>query len=126
MKRISLILLPTIIIGFATSGCFYDKESDLYQQALCDTTTVTYICTIKPIISTSCSYAGCHDGSRSNGGGINLTNYAGLHEKVMDNSLLGAIQHEQGYVKMPQDNGKLPECQISQIRTWVILGAPDN
>jgi hypothetical protein len=124
MKRIGLLLIPTII-GIGTSGCFNDKESNLYGQ-VCDSSAVTYNGTIRPILTTSCSYGGCHDGKSYNGGGIDLTSHAGVLAKVQDNSLLPAIQHQSGYSAMPKDNGKLPDCQISQIRTWVLIGAPNN
>jgi hypothetical protein len=125
MKRICLLLLPAIV-ALSASGCYYDKESDLYDTGLCDTSAVKFSTTIQPILNTHCAYVGCHTGSAYTGGGIDLSTYAGVKKKISDNALLGAIQHDAGYEPMPKNSGKLPECQISLIRTWAIAGAPNN
>ena len=92
-------------------------------SGICDTSNVTWSNTIRPIIQNKCQ--GCHQGG-SPGGGYDLSNYAGVSGAAFDGSLLGSIQHQTGWVAMPQNSNKLPDCDIAKIRIWVDAGAPNN
>lgn len=94
----------------------------------CDTTSVTYNGTIKPLLQNSCTR--CHNAS-SAGGGYNLTNYAdasgnkGVQSSALDTSLSRSVNHT-GSFPMPKGGAKLPQCKLDQIRIWVAAGAPNN
>ncbi len=108
-----------------TSGCYWDKSSELYPQAQCDTSSLKWSTAIQPIIQQQCAFSGCHSAASARGG-IDLSNYDGVRTIALDGSLVGSIEHRSNYTPMPFQNTKLPECQISQIRGWVAAGALNN
>lgn len=89
----------------------------------CNTTSVTYSQTILPIINASCK--GCHSGT-SPDGGISYTNYTEIKESALSGSLMGVVNHANGYVAMPYNQSKLSDCKIEQLTIWVNAGAPNN
>lgn len=89
----------------------------------CNTTSVTYSQTILPIINASCK--GCHSGT-SPDGGISYTNYTEIKESALSGSLMGVVNHANGYVAMPYNQTKLSDCKIEQLTIWVNAGAPNN
>ena len=88
----------------------------------CDTSNVTFSGTIFPVIQANC--LGCHSGSVLSGG-VNLSNYDGVFNVVIDGRLYGAVNHLSGYTAMPL-GGQLSDCEISQINFWINDGAPNN
>ncbi len=88
----------------------------------CDPTQFTYGTIIKPLINTYC--VGCHKPG-SLGGNIDLSTYSATKIQVTNGNLIGSITHATGYVSMPQ-GGKLTDCQIDQVKSWVSAGAPNN
>lgn len=123
MKSILLSLAGILLL--ALTGCYYDKESELYPAPVCETTDIKYSTVIKPILSANCATPSCH-GSSNPGGGYDLTTYNGVKVVVDNGELMGSITHASGYVAMPKDGPKLPDCQITQITTWVNAGALNN
>jgi len=106
------------------SSCYYDKEDDLYPQtAACDTTNVTFTNNVFPIINSNCT--ACHSGAAPSGN-IRLENYNDISTAANNGSLLGVIRHESGWSPMPKGGGKLNDCDIAEIETWVNQGTPNN
>ena len=97
-------------------------KNEICGTNTCDTTSVTYSATISPIISSNCQ--GCHNASLASGG-YNFTSHAGLAVAANNGKLVGAVSHAAGFKPMPQ-GGKLTDCQITQIKKWVKLGALNN
>lgn len=91
-------------------------------NCFCDTTTYTFNTVINPILLNSC--VGCHKPG-SLGGNIDLSTYAKVKIQADNGKLLGSVTHTAGYSPMPQ-GGKLPDCEITQIKKWIEAGAPDN
>jgi hypothetical protein len=91
----------------------------------CDTTNVTWLQTIRPLIQNKCQ--GCHS-SPNPGGGVDLTTHGGVQTVALNGRLMGSLDHLAGYSPMPQNvnNVKLPDCELEQIRHWVNQGAPNN
>ena len=118
------IFLP-LVLAVALCGCYNDNSEDLYPASLCNTTTVTYSATIKPIVTANCAISGCHTGSFP-ANGIELDDYAGLKSIANSGQLLGTINHQSGYSAMPQNLPQLPQCSLDQIAKWVADGALDN
>lgn len=123
MKIIFPLLALTLSLG--AGGCYWDKASELYPQAQCDTTSLKWSTTIQPIIQGQCALSGCHSAASASGG-IDLSTYAGVKSIAQDGSLVGSIEHQGNYTPMPYQTVQLPDCQISQIRGWVASGAPNN
>lgn len=120
----------TILILFIlfTTGCYYDNEEKLYSEVSnsCNLENVTYTATTKPILQASC-YS-CHSNSKASnsGGGVKLENYADVKIYVNNGKLMGSIRHEKGYIAMPDGGGKLTDCEISQLQTWIDNGTLNN
>lgn len=80
MNKIKIIVI--VILGLNFSACYYDKEETLYPNnfvKLSDTSTVSYISLVKPLIDSKCATSGCHDASAS--GNVKLTNYTEVFAK---------------------------------------------
>ncbi len=120
-----IFTLAICCIMLCVSGCYWDKSSELYPVAQCDTSSLKWSTTIQPIMQQQCAYAGCHSAASARGG-INLSTYAGVRDIAQDGSLVGSIEHSGAYTPMPYQTTKLPDCQIAQIRGWVAAGALNN
>ena len=97
---------------------------NLFCEADCDTTNVTFSGVIWPeIIQKSCT--GCHSGASPNGG-VSLENYEDVVAVAQSGQLLGVIEHQAGYPPMPQNGPQLSDCKITQIRKWIDDGTPNN
>ena len=123
ITKISLILLIAFV-----SGCYYDTEEKLYPQvsSSCDLSNVTFATTVKPILQASC--LSCHSYSKAanSGGGIKLENYADVLISANNGKLMGTINHTLGFQAMPQGGGKLTDCEISKLQTWIDNGKLNN
>jgi cytochrome c5 len=91
-------------------------------NCVCDPTAFTYAAIIQPILLNSC--VGCHKAS-SLGGNIDLSSYANVIAQVANGKLVGSVTHTTGFSAMPK-GGKLPDCQILQIKSWIAAGATNN
>lgn len=89
----------------------------------CDTAEVGFNKTIVPILNTYCN--GCHAGNQPQGG-VNYNSYSGVKQTVTDNTLLGSIRRQSGYIFMPKNGNPLPACQVLQIEKWISEGAKNN
>jgi uncharacterized membrane protein len=110
------------------TGCYYDSEEALYPtiSTTCDLTNVTFSASVKPILQASC--LSCHSNAKAagSGGGIKLENYADVVTSANSGRLMGAVNHSSGYSAMPQNGGKLTNCEISQLQKWIDNGKLNN
>ena len=103
------------------SSCEWNNEEDLYPVVTgCDTTNITYSGTVAVILDGNC--VSCHNSSFGQGGVV-VDNYDDLKVVVDNGRFWGAINHEEGYLPMPQNLPKLNECDLKKIRTWIDEGA---
>jgi hypothetical protein len=126
MKTKDLFMMGILLQGFfLVTGCVWDNEEELYPEtAICDTTSVSYSKDIVPILSNNC-YS-CHSdlNAFSFGGGIGFEdhqNVAGYAERI-----IGAINHDKGFVPMPQNGEKLDSCSINLFEAWTNSDTPLN
>lgn len=84
---------------------------------------VSFGTTIFPIVKRQCS--GCHT-ARSAGGGYSFDTYSEIMRSVNNRSFVGSIKHQSGFVPMPYNAGKITDCEISYIDTWIAEGAQNN
>ena len=126
MKKLSLIFF--IVFITTITGCYYDSEEALYPQVstTCDLTNVTFATTVKPILQASCLSCHSNSSAASSGAGIKLENYSDVLITVNNGQLMGAIKHTSGYAAMPQGGGKLTDCEISKLQTWIDNGKLNN
>jgi len=89
----------------------------------CDSTIFSFSGAIQPMINKYCK--GCHNSTLSSGG-YNFETHSGVLTAVASNRILGALNHEPGYVSMPRGGTKLSDCEISQFRKWIDNGALNN
>ncbi len=124
MKNLFRIFAAMFIFSFFLTGCYYDKENELYPTAEnCDTTGVmTYSGQIAPIMTGNCNV--CHSGANPSGGVVTST-YDGLKVVALDGRLSAAVNWT-GPVQMPQGTDKLSACNLAKINKWVVAGAPNN
>lgn len=122
------------VAGIFLIGCANDKPEVMPKDntpPTCDTVSVTYSLTVKPIIQAACLDAGCHCPTCPQPGGFaNWNTYSGLFEYAGDSlrklMLLQKIKHEGSAPYMPLDAAKLSDCEIAKIQQWINLGAPNN
>src|SRR5258706_7084956 len=107
MERLMIkILLISVVVA---SGCYYDSAENLYPSTNCITTNMSLQTDIIPILQTNCYI--CHSTAVHNGD-ISLEGYSELIKQVHNGKLLGAINHEAGFVPMPQNAPKMGTCEI--------------
>lgn len=120
MKHTFLYSLLFLGISVSFSSCYYDVESELYPATTisgCDTTAVTYVSTIEPIITSKCAISGCHvTGAQS----PDLSNYTGLKGSI-DRVNVRAITEK----TMPP-SGPLSPCNVLELQAWINRGAVNN
>ena len=120
------VLRSILVIGlFAmviASGCYYDNVDELYPDG-CRTANMSYTDDIVPILQGNC--LSCHN-SMSEQGGVNLQDYENVLIYVEDGSLIGSVNHDEGYEPMPQTGSKISNCSIAKLEAWVEQGAINN
>jgi hypothetical protein len=89
----------------------------------CDTNDYSYSSRIKPLMTNWC--VGCHN-SGSASGGYDLSSYNGVSASIVNNRLLGSLNHSAGFAAMPQNGGKLTDCDIKAVTKWINTGYPNN
>ena len=104
-------------------SCTYDKEM-LVQPATCpDTVNVSFAAKVRPLLQANCF--SCH-GNGSSHGGISLDTYEQVKQVAISGRLVGSISHSSGFAPMPQGAGKLNDCNIIAVSTWVREGIQNN
>jgi len=108
------IFIAIALAGF-TSSCYYDTRENLNPQLpsndttlACDTTDVTYIKDIQPILGSSCT--GCHGNGNSTGVTLNSSANAKKNiDKIISTTSSGS---------MPKYSTKLSDCKINKFKAW--------
>ncbi|GAB4293341.1 MAG: hypothetical protein Kow0068_18460 [Marinilabiliales bacterium] len=113
---------------FMLSSCYYDNEEELYPEnnvMQCDTSGVSYVNDVKPIIIGHCYY--CHDNEHAAlyGDNIFLEDFDDLIKAVEDGSFYGSISYSGDFDPMPKDY-KLDSCDLMIIDTWIKNGAKND
>ena len=115
-------LLPMLL--FVLFGCYYDSEEALYGKpgTGCDTTVTKFSTEVKPILQSSCLTCHSNSAATGSGGGIKLQDYADVKTYADNGKLIGTISHTSGFDAMPKSGGKLTDCNILIIQTWITRG----
>lgn len=119
-----------MIIGLAMAlmlqSCYYDNKEDVYQffeDATCDTTAVSHINDIVPIMDQYCLV--CHNDVQADGN-VNLSGYDNLKIYAENGSLYGSVIHQAGYSPMPSAGQLIPQCDQDKIKAWIDNGMLNN
>jgi hypothetical protein len=132
MKIIGLAFLIGCLF-FVFTGCYHHKADQVYpQQGSCDTTNVTLGIsdshgTLDSIMAVNCYR--CHSSVKApiNGGNYNLQDYNTISAAALNGMLLSSIEQDNKLAPpMPQDGGKLSDCEISKFEAWINRKAPNN
>ncbi len=117
MMRSTILMM----LALALTGCYYDKEEVLYPNSFCDVTNVTWSGTIQPLVQSRCATPGCHV---VGGQSPDLSTYSAFKAQVD----LGRVQARaiQGTPSFMPPSGKMPNCNIQQLQTWINAGALNN
>lgn len=99
------------------------KNLQCDDEVNCDTTSVSLINQVRPILENHC--IGCHSTAGPSGGVI-LDTYSGIQSVAISGRLVGAVRHDVDFKPMPQNQDKLPQCDIDLITAWVNQGAQNN
>lgn len=116
-----IICVFWIFIASSVS-CVNNSEEELYGDVPCDLENVTWVSRIADILDKNCVM--CH-GPEIAYKGVRHDSYEAEMVVVNDGRLRGVVNHLPGYVQMPKDRGKLPDCELKQINNWLDNGAPE-
>lgn len=126
MKKNTLFIFYVsagILMSVFMTACYYDNEMILYGNSQqCDTSAVKYSVQIISMLNTSC--LNCHGGTAAAGDGIKLDDYASVKAAADNGSLLESVIRSVN--PMPKGAGRLDDCRIAELRTWIRQGAPNN
>lgn len=113
-------------VSVPSPGVWPIVGADISEAELdCEISDVTYAAVIKPILTESCAFAGCHGGD-SPKAGLLLSDYDVVKTIADNGKLVGTISWADGFSKMPRNSDQLDPCTISKISTWVDAGAMNN
>jgi len=107
------------------AGCYWDNVMTFYPETeACDTLDVSFALDVVPVLSNHCY--GCHSNANAPdfGKGLSLEDYEDV--SAMSARIIGAINHNPGFVPMPKGNEPLDSCQIKTIEAWVNQGSLNN
>lgn len=126
MKVIGIIFLSCCLL-FAISGCQYDKADQVYPQSTCDTTNIRLSVELNEIMAANCFRCHSAENASISGSNYNLQDYATIKNAALGGLLLSSIMQDNKLAPpMPQDGGKLSDCEISKFVAWINEGAPNN
>ncbi len=117
-KSALIVALFFITIGVVIQSCTYhNKQTILGSTGTCDTINTKYGEVISVIMTDYCT--SCHGGS-SPSAGLSLETYNDVKNNYTN------ILQRMNSGNMPPAGGKLDDCIISKIQTWVNRGAQNN
>ena len=88
----------------------------------CDVSNISFSNTIFPLMEAKC--ISCHNGPNGSGD-VDLSSYQAIKEQVETGALFGSVHGDEGYELMPPA-GKLPLCEIQQIKLWIDSGFTED
>lgn len=125
MKRLFLLLTFGVVMSAVLNSCYYDKEEELYPNSFgnCDTTDTKYSTAVKKILDANCMGSACHSTGQLS---YDFSSHAGVAQAANSGKLVSAIKQDGSASNMPKGGGKLSDCNIQIIESWVKKGALNN
>lgn len=123
----NIILLLTIALA---TSCTKDQTPIVATEVSCDSTTITFVDDIQPILSSNCTMSGCHNAS-DHKEGYDFSDYAGVLAGVKagdanDSKIYETITATDDDIMPPSPMSALTSAQISMIQTWINNGAENT
>jgi mono/diheme cytochrome c family protein len=124
---IRLLIVPILlgITGACTNYSFDpDKDQNVNDEQLseCNTLDPTFEKEILSVLQDHC--IACHN-SNAPTAGYDYSEYDKVISSALDGSLLGTIEHQDGYSPMPPSY-KLSDCNTSMIKVWMLSEGIDT
>ena len=126
-------MLAATVASSCLSACSYTNSADTVTPCNLPL-TVSYQANVLPILQQQCYR--CHSADKYKvltSSTLNMEDFASLKYYATPANgrnnvsyLVGNIRHDDGFVKMPYDGGKLSDCEIATIQAWVDAGALSN
>jgi len=116
MKYI-LFSMATAFTIFSVS-CKNNSVEALSNGSICDTSAVKYSTTIKSMMNNHCT--NCHGGA-SPEAGIRLESYSDLVLKGQ-----ASLQRMKNSLDPMPPSGKIDDCNINKLATWINQGSLNN
>ena len=126
-------MLAATVASSCLSACSYTNSADTVTPCNLPL-TVSYQANVLPILQQQCYR--CHSADKYKvltSNTLNMEDFTSLKYYATPANgrnnvsyLVGNIRHDDGFVKMPYDGGKLSDCEIATIQAWVDAGAPSN
>lgn len=120
-------------LTFLLTNCVYNTEAELYPE-LPEEETPVDTCGLPDVVSYSSDIeellvkhqcVACHE-TADPAGGITLEGYTNVVPYIEDGSLLGSIEYDPQWSRMPKGYDRVPDCEVAMIAKWIEQGYPDN
>jgi len=137
MKKQTIISALITLVGLILTSCYWHNWEKINPTPVVKTCTlpdtVSYSKDIVPILTANCSLnnSACHSSSASSSGG-DMTTY----QRVVNNFCSGDSLSDMykaitwsdpsNTTPMPENSGKLSQCDINKIVRWLDQGTPNN
>lgn len=132
LSTFSLITSMTFLL----TNCVYNTETELYPEPPEEEEEVVPVdtCGLPDVVS----YAqhvedllikhqcvACHENADP-AGGITLEGYNNVVPYIEDGSLLGSIEYDPQWSRMPKSYDRMPDCEVAMIAKWIDQGYAEN
>ncbi len=108
------------------NGCkkdigYPESKTNSQNTSTCDSSSVTYTNFVANVMSSNCTFSGCHN----SGSSVDLTTYALLKLKVDDGTFNNRVLVQKD---MPPSYSSGPvsldACSLAKLKKWINNGAP--
>ncbi len=114
------------------TNCVYNIETDLYPVPSEEEKIVAPVdtCGLPDVVSYSQHVetllikhqcVACHENADP-AGGITLEGYENVVPYIEDGSLLGSIEYDPQWSRMPKGYDRIPDCEVAIIAKWIDQG----
>jgi hypothetical protein len=109
------------IAALSVTSCYYDNAEELYKVEPCDITAVTYSQDVSVIISYNC--LACHSGPTPEKD-LDLSTYSNVFANAA--KVRSRINLSTNSDTIMPPTGRMSECNIEKVSTWIDQGAINN
>lgn len=135
----NLRLLSTFVLisgmVFLLTNCVYHTETELYPESPEEEEEIPAdTCGLPEVVSYSQDVevllvkhqcVACHE-TADPAGGITLEGYSNVVPYIEDGSLLGSIEYDPQWSRMPKSYDRVPDCEVAMIAKWIDQGYVEN
>jgi len=118
-------IFVSIALFLLATGCYWeDIETVFPKDESCDTLDVSFALDVVPILENNCFTCHSNANAPNFASGLRLEDYEDV--SIATAQIVGAINHSNGFMPMPQGQEKLDSCQIGTIEAWINQGSLNN